>query len=57
MNKQTDYEVLPDPMKQRSVAIASQRRREQLTETSLKVRTESMEVNAEFSVTEDIPNE
>lgn len=36
--------------------VAEERRRKRLMEVSLKVRSESMKVNAEFSEIEDCPN-
>lgn len=36
--------------------VAEERRRKRLMEVSLKVRNESMKVNAEFSEIEDCPN-
>lgn len=38
-----------------NAAVAEERRRKRLMEVSLKVREESMKVNAEFSEIEDIP--
>jgi hypothetical protein len=40
-------------VEQMNAAVASQRRRARLMEVSLKVREESMKVNAEFSAIED----
>ena len=39
-----------------NVAVAAQQRRTRLMETSLKVRMESMKVNAEFTAVEDAPH-
>jgi metal-responsive CopG/Arc/MetJ family transcriptional regulator len=39
-----------------NAAVAAERRRTRLMEVSLKVRTESMKVNAEFSEIDDVPN-
>ena len=39
-----------------NMAVAAQRRRARLMETSLKVRAESMDVNVEFSEIEDAPH-
>jgi hypothetical protein len=39
-----------------NMAVAAQRRRKRLMETSLKVRAESMKINAEFSSVEDAPH-
>jgi predicted transcriptional regulator len=36
--------------------VAEERRRKRLMEVSLKVRSESMKINAEFSEIEDCPN-
>jgi uncharacterized coiled-coil protein SlyX len=43
-------------LEQMNAAVAAQRRRTRLMEASLKVRTESMRVNAEFDAIEDAPN-
>lgn len=43
-------------LEQMNATVAAQRRRARLMEVSLKVRTESMRVNAEFSKVEDAPN-
>ena len=43
-------------LEQMNASVASQRRRTRLMEASLKVRTESMLVNAEFDRIEDVPN-
>ena len=42
-------------LEQMNAAVAAQRRRARLMEVSLKVRDESMRVNAEFSAIEDEP--
>lgn len=39
-----------------NAAVAAERRRTRLMEASLKVRSESMKVNAEFSEIDDVPN-
>ena len=39
-----------------NAAVAAERRRTRLTEASLKVRAESMRVNAEFDEIEDAPH-
>jgi len=39
-----------------NAAVAAERRRTRLMEASLKVRTESMKFNAEFSEIDDVPN-
>ena len=39
-----------------NAAVAEERRRKRLMEVSLKVREESMKVNAEFSAIEDLAN-
>ncbi len=49
-------EYVRKALEQMNMAVAAQRRRTRLMETSLKVRKESMKVNAEFSVLEDAPN-
>lgn len=43
-------------LEQMNAAVAAQVRRARLMEVSLKVRTESMRVNEEFSKIEDAPN-
>ena len=43
-------------LEQMNAAVATQRRRSRLMEVSLKVRTESMLVNAEFDAIEDAPH-
>ncbi len=43
-------------LEQMNASVASQRRRARLMEVSLKVRTESMRVNAEFDAIEDEPD-
>ncbi|MBI5483586.1 MAG: CopG family transcriptional regulator [Deltaproteobacteria bacterium] len=43
-------------LEQMNASVAAQRRRTRLMEVSLKVRTESMLVNAEFDEIEDVPN-
>lgn len=49
-------EYVRKALEQMNMAIAAQRRRMRLTETSLKVRAESMKINAEFSAIEDTPH-
>jgi predicted transcriptional regulator len=43
-------------LEQMNASVAAQRRRTRLMEVSLKVRTESMRVNAEFEEIEDVPH-
>ncbi|QEM69615.1 CopG family transcriptional regulator [Geobacter sp. FeAm09] len=43
-------------LEQMNAAVAAERRRARLTEASLKVRAESMRVNAEFDGIEDAPH-
>jgi hypothetical protein len=43
-------------LEQMNAAVAAQHRRTRLMEASLKVRAESMRVNAEFSTIEDAPH-
>jgi len=43
-------------LEQMNATVAAQQRRTRLMEASLKVRTESMLVNAEFSEIEDAPH-
>lgn len=43
-------------LEQMNMTVAAQRRRTRLMEVSLKVRAESMRVNAEFSKIEDAPD-
>lgn len=43
-------------LEQMNASVAAQRRRTRLMEASLKVRGESMRVNAEFDAFEDAPN-
>lgn len=43
-------------LEQMNAAVAAQRRRARLMEVSMKVRAESMKVNAEFSKIEDAPH-
>jgi len=43
-------------LEQMNTAVAAQRRRARLMEVSLKVRSESMRVNAEFNDIEDAPD-
>ena len=43
-------------LEQMNASVASQRRRTRLMEASLKVRGESMRVNAEFDAIEDVPD-
>ncbi len=43
-------------LEQMNAAVDAQRRRARLMEVSMKVRAESMKVNAEFSKIEDVPH-
>ena len=43
-------------LEQMNAAVAAQHRRARLMEASLKVRAESMRVNAEFDEIEDVPH-
>ena len=45
-------EYVRKALEQMNMTVAAQQRRTRLMETSLKVRTESMRVNAEFSAVE-----
>ncbi len=49
-------EYVRKALEQMNMTVAAQRRRTRLMEASLKVRMESMKVNAEFSALEDAPN-
>ena len=49
-------EYVRKALEQMNMAVAAQQRRTRLMEMSLKVRVESMKVNAEFSDIEDIPH-
>jgi predicted transcriptional regulator len=49
-------EYVRKALEQMNMTVAAQQRRTRLMETSLKVRAESMKVNAEFSAVEDVPN-
>ena len=49
-------EYVRKALEQMNLAVAAQRRRKRLMETSLKVRAESMKINAEFSSVEDAPH-
>jgi len=49
-------EYVRKALEQMNMTVAAQQRRTRLMETSLKVRTESMKVNAEFNAVEDAPN-
>ena len=49
-------EYVRKALEQMNMTVAAQRRRKRLMETSLKVRTESMKINAEFSAVEDAPD-
>jgi predicted transcriptional regulator len=49
-------EYVRKALEQMNLTVAAQRRRTRLMETSLKVRAESMTVNAEFSSIEDAPH-
>ena len=48
-------EYVRKALEQMNMTVAAQRRRTRLMEASLKVRMESMKINAEFSVLEDAP--
>lgn len=49
-------EYVRKALEQMNMSVAAQRRRTRLMETSLKVRSESMKINSEFSKVEDAPN-
>lgn len=49
-------EYVRKALEQMNLTVAAQQRRTRLMEASLKVRMESMKVNAEFSSVEDAPN-
>jgi predicted transcriptional regulator len=49
-------EYVRKALEQMNMTVAAQRRRTRLMETSLKVRMESMKVNAEFCAFEDAPD-
>jgi predicted transcriptional regulator len=49
-------EYVRKALEQMNMTVEAQRRRTRLMETSLKVRAESMTVNAEFSGIEDAPH-
>jgi predicted transcriptional regulator len=49
-------EYVRKALEQMNMTVAAQQRRTRLMETSLKVRTESMKVNAEFNAVEDAPH-
>jgi predicted transcriptional regulator len=49
-------EYVRKALEQMNMAVAAQRRRTRLMEASLKVRMESMKINAEFNAVEDSPN-
>lgn len=49
-------EYVRKALEQMNMAVAAQQRRTRLMEASLKVRMESMKINAEFSAVEDSPN-
>jgi len=57
MKAQTTHVVVLDPLKQMNSSIVAKSRRKLIMEISQKVRTESMKVNAEFSVIEDTQND
>ena len=48
-------EYVRKALEQMNMTVAAQRRRTRLMEASLKVRMESMKINAECSVLEDAP--
>lgn len=56
MKEQTAHVVVLDPLKQMNTSIVAQSRRKLIMEISHKVRTESMKINAEFSVIKDAQN-
>jgi len=49
-------EYVRKALEQMNMTVAAQRRRSRLMEASLKVRAESMKVNAEFNAVEDAPD-
>jgi len=49
-------EYVRKALEQMNMTVAAQRRRTRLMETSMRVRSESMKVNAEFSAVEDAPH-
>jgi predicted transcriptional regulator len=49
-------EYVRKALEQMNTTVAAQRRRTRLMETSLKVRMESMKINAEFNAVEDAPH-
>ncbi len=49
-------EYVRKALEQMNMAVATQRRRKRLMETSLRVRAESMKVNADFNAFEDAPH-
>lgn len=49
-------EYVRKALEQMNMTVAAQRRRSRLMKASLKVRGESMNVNAEFNVIEDAPD-
>jgi len=49
-------EYVRKALEQMNMAVAAQQRRTRLMEASLKVRMESMKINAEFNAVEDSPN-
>jgi metal-responsive CopG/Arc/MetJ family transcriptional regulator len=49
-------EYVRKALEQMNMAVAARQRRTRLMESSLKVRKESMKVNAEFSAVEDAPH-
>jgi len=49
-------EYVRKALEQMNMTVAAQHRRSRLMESSRKVRAESMAVNAEFTVIEDVPH-
>lgn len=49
-------EYVRKALEQMNMTVAAQRRRSRLMEASLKVRAESMNINAEFNAVEDAPD-
>lgn len=55
MKKRVELMVASKPIRQMNISAVAHTRRNRIMKASLKVRTESMKVNAEFSVVEDAP--
>jgi predicted transcriptional regulator len=49
-------EYVRKALEQMNMAVAAKRRRTRLMETSLRVRMESMKINAEFNAVDESPN-